>query len=141
MSRRMTRRSGTRRMPGLSSANHCLFECLEDRRLMSGTANALPSSPFLPPGPSNGPGVAGFTPAQIAHAYGFDTITFSGNIKGNGAGQTIAIVDAFNDPSIKSDLNVTSTPSSAWPLPPASPSSINPAAPPSSHADAEKLGR
>src|SRR5205807_2169565 len=32
-------------------------------------------------------------------------ITFSGNIKGDGTGQTIAIVDAFNHPSIVADLN------------------------------------
>lgn len=47
-----------------------------------------------------------FTPAQIRHAYGFDNITFSnGSIVGNGAGQTIAIVDAYDDPFIFSDLH------------------------------------
>jgi hypothetical protein len=48
-----------------------------------------------------------FTPAQISHAYGFDQIAFSANgksIAANGSGQTIAIVDAYNDPSIVSDL-------------------------------------
>src|SRR2546422_229985 len=39
-----------------------------------------------------------FTPAQIRHAYGFDQVAF------NGAGQTIAIVDAYDDPTIASDL-------------------------------------
>src|SRR5690349_20202878 len=47
----------------------------------------------------------GYTPAQIAHAYGFDKITFAGGaVKGNGAGQTIAIVDAYDDLNIAADL-------------------------------------
>jgi hypothetical protein len=45
----------------------------------------------------------GYTPAQIAAAYGFNQIKF-GNVVGNGAGQTIAIVDAYNDPNIAGDL-------------------------------------
>jgi hypothetical protein len=48
-----------------------------------------------------------FTPIQIRHAYGFDQISFSASgqmIAGDGAGQTIAIVDAFDDPNIASDL-------------------------------------
>ncbi len=45
----------------------------------------------------------GFTPAQIAAAYGFNQIKF-GSTVGNGAGQTIAIVDAYDDPTIASDL-------------------------------------
>jgi subtilase family serine protease len=39
-----------------------------------------------------------FTPAQIRHAYGFDLVS------NQGAGQTIYIVDAYNDPNIASDL-------------------------------------
>jgi hypothetical protein len=38
-------------------------------------------------------------PAQIRHAYGFDQVA------GDGRGQTIAIVDAYNDPNIFKDLN------------------------------------
>ena len=45
----------------------------------------------------------GYTPAQIASAYGFNNINF-GSVMGNGAGQTIAIVDAYDDPNIASDL-------------------------------------
>jgi subtilase family serine protease len=48
-----------------------------------------------------------FTPAQIEQAYGFNQIAFStsaGTVAGNGAGQTIAIVDAYDDPKIVSDL-------------------------------------
>ena len=43
------------------------------------------------------------TPAQIRTAYGISSITV-GSITGNGAGQTIAIIDAYDDPNIVSDL-------------------------------------
>src|ERR1051326_7478754 len=45
---------------------------------------------------------AGITPAQIRRAYGFDQIT------NQGAGQTIAIVDAYDNPFIEQDLAVFS---------------------------------
>jgi Bacterial Ig-like domain (group 3) len=45
-----------------------------------------------------------FTPAQIEKAYGFNEIMFNG-VAGDGAGETIAIVDAYDDPNIQSDLN------------------------------------
>ena len=44
-------------------------------------------------------GPTGYTPAQIRHAYGFDQFT------SNGAGQKIAIVDAYGSPTIQKDLN------------------------------------
>ncbi len=46
----------------------------------------------------------GLSPSQIRTAYGVNQIAFAGNVVGNGAGQTIAIVDAFFDPNIQSDL-------------------------------------
>ena len=50
-------------------------------------------------------GPTGMTPAQVRHAYGIDQITFNGGtIVGNGAGMTIAIVDAYDDPNIADDL-------------------------------------
>lgn len=42
----------------------------------------------------------GYTPAQMRHAYGFDTLS------SNGTGQTIAIVNAYGSPTIQKDLNV-----------------------------------
>ena len=51
----------------------------------------------------------GYTPAQIRAAYGFDNasginqIQFNG-VPGDGRGQTIAIVDPYDDPNIGSDL-------------------------------------
>lgn len=45
----------------------------------------------------------GYTPAQIRNAYGVN------NISDTGAGETIAIVDAYGSPSMKSDLNAFSS--------------------------------
>src|SRR5207253_1555075 len=50
-----------------------------------------------------------YNPAQIRHAYGIDQIAFNaGAVKGDGAGQTIAIVDAYYDATIQSDLTAFS---------------------------------
>ena len=43
-------------------------------------------------------------PAQLQTAYGFSSISFNGT-PGTGAGQTIAIVDAYDDPNIQTDLS------------------------------------
>jgi subtilase family serine protease len=43
----------------------------------------------------------GLTPMMLKHAYGIDTVTFSG-IAGNGAGQTIALVMFGDDPGMVS---------------------------------------
>jgi hypothetical protein len=48
----------------------------------------------------------GFTPQQLRHAYGFDQIRFNSTILGDGTGQTIAIVDAFDNPNSAADLHV-----------------------------------
>ncbi len=45
-----------------------------------------------------GPTPSGYTPLQIRTAYGISSIQF-GSLLGNGAGQTIAIVDAYDDPA------------------------------------------
>jgi subtilase family serine protease len=81
-------------------------ELLEDRVVPS--HGATPGAQVLASAatPAGGPGQpAGFSPSQISTAYGFNQITFgNGTVTGNGAGQTIAIVDAYNDPTISSDL-------------------------------------
>lgn len=46
----------------------------------------------------------GKTPAQIRNAYGVSSILFN-SIVGDGAGQTIAIIDAYDDPSMVSSTN------------------------------------
>ncbi len=50
-----------------------------------------------------GPSGAGYTAAQIRAAYGFSNVSF-GSTAADGRGQTIAIIDAYNDPNITSDL-------------------------------------
>ena len=57
------------------------------------------ATPFSTSGPT------GTTPAQIKQAYGINQISFdNGTLAGTGAGTTIAIVDAYDDPNIASDL-------------------------------------
>src|SRR4051812_39793456 len=67
-----------------------MFESLEARRFFS-------VSP------------TGLTPAQVRHAYGFDQVGFRHKhrtIPGDGRGQTIAIVTAYDAPTIENDLLV-----------------------------------
>jgi subtilase family serine protease len=54
------------------------------------------------------PPASAYTPAQIRQAYGFDHIAFQSNgsqVAGDGTGQTIAIVEAYNDANIRRDLD------------------------------------
>ena len=46
----------------------------------------------------------GLTPTQMRHAYGVDQINFDSTV-GDGTGQTIAIVDAFDQPNAADNLN------------------------------------
>jgi subtilase family serine protease len=48
----------------------------------------------------SGPPTSAFVPAQVRHAYGFD------QVKNEGHGQIIGIVDAYDDANIESDLGV-----------------------------------
>ena len=78
-----------------------MLDRLEARALLA-TNVAYPTfvlSPFGGPGPGGG-----YTPAQIAQGYGFNSISFNGTA-GTGKGETIAIVDAYDDPKIQGDLN------------------------------------
>jgi subtilisin-like proprotein convertase family protein len=56
---------------------------------VSHTATSVPSSAI--------------TPSEMTSAYGVSEITF-GSVAGDGAGQTIAIIDAYNDPDAANDL-------------------------------------
>src|SRR5580693_2770839 len=49
-------------------------------------------------------GPTGYSPSAIRQAYGFNQISFNGTA-GTGAGTTIAIVDAYSDPTVASDLH------------------------------------
>ncbi len=53
------------------------------------------AAPITPQGGNGSP--VGYTPQQIRAAYGIEDIQF-GSIAGDGSGQTIAIVDAYDDP-------------------------------------------
>src|SRR5262249_17110127 len=113
---RISRNLAARRPAGVESDSrrshriNLACERLEERRLLSADATggsltqitAKPNREVLPLA-STGP--AGMTPQQVRGAYGIDQITFSGGtITGNGAGQTIAIVEAYHDPNISADL-------------------------------------
>ena len=61
------------------------------------------ANPVSPPSlPCNGNGAAPFYPSQIQQAYGINTLQSGGY---TGAGQTIAIIDAYNYPNALSAVN------------------------------------
>jgi hypothetical protein len=48
-----------------------------------------------------------FTPAQVRQAYGFNQVAFTSQgraVAADGSGQTIALVDAYDDPNVVKDL-------------------------------------
>jgi subtilase family serine protease len=109
--RDLTLSSGVRARHGRARSVRLDLEILEDRLTPStgSSGYALPGIEWMSSGTTSingGPGQpAGFSPNQISQAYGFNQISFvNGSIKGNGSGQTIAIVDAYNQPNIASDL-------------------------------------
>jgi len=57
-------------------------------------------SPSGAPGPSSSTPPSGYGPSDLINAYNLTTSTTGG------AGETVAIVDAFNDPNVASDLAV-----------------------------------
>ena len=79
------------------------IESLESRQYLSAASPvatpdyvaAIPAGSITPQTTS---GPTGMTPAEIRQAYGFNSVTFSGGVAGTGAGETIAIVDAYDDP-------------------------------------------
>src|SRR5262249_28289499 len=98
----------TRRAPSRSWARLRLVE-LESRTLLS-TASldglVKPAWQAVPAAYHNS-SPAGYTPAQIRHAYAFDDIAFNnGTVLGDGSGQTIAIVVAYSHPNLEADLRV-----------------------------------
>jgi Right handed beta helix region len=87
------------------------LQALEGRDVPSvwtpGPESQLPVHAGAPAGGGIGPmsvSPVGFIPSQIRHAYGFDSIGF-GSLAGTGAGQTIAIIDWFDDPAFVSSTN------------------------------------
>jgi hypothetical protein len=89
------------------------YDALEHRQLLSvgqsvATASVPVHNPVVQPTVSISPLITsssptGLSPAQVSNAYGLNQVNF-GSVTGNGAGQTIAIIDASYDPNIASDL-------------------------------------
>lgn len=98
------------------------LEELETRALLSASSTATPEPTTAPANnegahplltvvhphvsPLGSPAISGYTPQQIQQAYGVDSLLSGGT---NGAGETIAIVDAYYDPNIVSDANTFNT--------------------------------
>jgi subtilase family serine protease len=101
-----------RRSKKLLNPFRSFIEGLESRTLLSSSAGGDIMTPNIiyntatQSSSSSTGSVQGYTPAEIEKAYGFDSISLSGAVKATGAGQTIAIVDAYSDPNIVSDLGV-----------------------------------
>ena len=90
-----------------------LLETMEPRVLLSATlaVSSLPAASIYPTmivegvsPDADSPSASAFTPSQIRSAYGFDQVLF-GTVQGTGKGQTIAIIDAYDDPTALYDLN------------------------------------
>jgi subtilisin-like proprotein convertase family protein len=67
-------------------------------------ATAVPDFSRAHLSPDGSPAPVGLSPAQIRAAYGFDSIAF-GSVTGDGSGQTIAIIDAYDDPKFVSSTS------------------------------------
>ena len=86
------------------------FETMEIRQMLSGSPVGFAASTILRAHAGNGAaamatsGPTGYSPAQIRTAYGFDSVSF-GSAAANGAGTTIAIVDAYDNPNVANDLH------------------------------------
>src|SRR5436190_5470431 len=106
-----SRRKVRTQRPALSDSMFRALDILESRVLLSAAhvathdfvihhhTRATPAAAFAP---------NGLTPALVRQAYGFNQVMF-GDITGDGAGQTIAIVDAYNAPNIVADLHTFDT--------------------------------
>jgi subtilase family serine protease len=80
-----------------------ILEELESRHLLSVAGVVVAAGLTATPQPSpnaSGSGSFVYTPAQIRAAYGFNQLSETGE------GQTIAIVDAYDDPNLASDVAV-----------------------------------
>ena len=106
---------------------HLILERLEDRLVLSAVLPGLleyhtpgtypsglkPSPVGILPQDNGSQSPVGYLPDQIRTAYGIDNILF-GKIQGDGTGQTIAIVDAYDDPSfVDTAVNGSPNPSFA----------------------------
>src|SRR5580658_6191091 len=70
-----------------------------NERIPVGHKMHVPLHPANKPFDSSTPMGNGYSPQQMRHAYGLD------QLGATGAGQIIAIVDAYGSPTIQADLN------------------------------------
>lgn len=92
----------------LFSFGHASVESLERRQLLSAATEIMRSDAIFlrSADASTDSSIQGYFPSQISQAYEFNKITLPNGVTADGSGQTIAIVDAYNDPKITSDLAV-----------------------------------
>jgi len=86
-----------------------MLEMLESRTMLSATGGETLHSDlvYAATSGSSAADIQGYTPDEIRTAYGFSNVSLgTSTTTADGAGQTIAIVDAYNDPAIASDLAV-----------------------------------
>ena len=95
-----------RRLRSPSPIRPAAIQPLEGRRLLSGDVVASPLVTVTAAASSST--VVGLTPAQVKAAYGLTGLSFDGTAA-DGAGQTIAIVDAYDAPTLAADLATFST--------------------------------
>lgn len=91
----------------VSATRGILMESLEARLLLSATSASLSLTATAVPDASVAGSPSELSPAMMETAYDLANIYFNVNgtsTKATGAGQTIAIVDAYADPNIASDL-------------------------------------
>jgi hypothetical protein len=88
------------------------LEELETRTVLSPASTTAHAAPFLTPGggtTDGGPTTpVVYTPAQIRQAYQIDQAKLPNGQAATGAGQTIALIDAYHDPTITGDVQVFS---------------------------------
>ncbi len=93
-------------MPAVNRRKPVCLEMLEQRVLLSASSSVNLSLDVQPAASVTGTPQS-LSPAMVEQAYDLNDITFSvsgQSVAANGAGETIAIVDAYSDPNITSDL-------------------------------------
>lgn len=99
------------------------LENLEHRPVLSQLGGGPPFAQpdfvrgVAPPGPGVGPRQInpslGATPQQLESAYGIDQVSFGGT-KGDGYGQTVAIVDVGDNPGFVDTADRKDFPAASW---------------------------
>jgi len=84
--------------------SHIIFDPSTQSAVPAAVAAAVAASDPITPWASASP--VGLTPQQIRSAYGINQIGV-GSVVGDGTGQTIAIIDAYDDPSFVSSTSAS----------------------------------